>query len=157
VVSMNWKAHLTVGLLLGVCLAYLMDWDLVLVSIISGLGSLLPDIDHKDSKITQILMFTFGVLLIYYLFQHVHLNLSDPMSTVNQLLRLIVMYVIIYFAFVGFLEVVRPRHRGITHTLIANIILVVVVYVYTQSLELSLPLGVGYLSHLLTDRCIKLI
>jgi membrane-bound metal-dependent hydrolase YbcI (DUF457 family) len=50
----------------------------------------------------------------------------------------------------------KPRHRGITHTLVAGGVFSVLIFLLAGTLA-GIVAGVGYLSHLVADSHVKMI
>jgi len=132
------------------------------IIILGGFSALFPDIDLKQSKISRIVT-VFGILAVIYISFISVDYLRVPLSSSNIKLILIwlgefITRIIIYsLAFIGLMTLIRPRHRGITHTLFFTGIYGAVIFILAHSFMLSVYGMVGYLSHLLADRCIKLI
>jgi len=165
---MDWKAHILIGIILT-ALMYLL-WDMFIthenyqsimfwvmglpVLILGGFSALLPDFDHQNSKITQILVFL-GILTILYLsFVSAKVTLDNLAMGLVSVCAKLILYSL---AFIGLLTILRPKHRGITHTLSFSVVYGVAVLAASESLPLAIFGMVGYVSHLLADRCLKII
>ncbi len=148
---MDWKAHIFFGALLGGAGAYLFLGDGLLFvasfAFVSGISALIPDIDERKSKASQILLLALLAAAIV------------AAQTLSQGWDAAVFFVrasLLFVTGVLLLELLRPRHRGITHTLlflaaisIASLILL--------GLPLAAAVFIGCGSHLAVDRCLKLV
>lgn len=109
---MTYKTHIIGGIALA-SIVHMTTLQMTQIEMIGYygctlVGSLLPDIDHPRSIISQ---YTLG---LHYLFS-------------------------------------KCKHRGITHTLLAGVILEVAMIVLFGTYPSIIGLGIGYLSHLLLD------
>lgn len=109
------KTHLTIGILCGaILIKFVKINDIIEFFIYFGLimlGSLLPDIDHKNSKINNKIK-------------------------ISKLLTFII------------------KHRGVTHSILALILLSVLLWRFAGELY-AISLFIGYSSHLLIDAITK--
>ncbi|MEM4348274.1 MAG: metal-dependent hydrolase [Candidatus Anstonellaceae archaeon] len=135
---MKWQAHLLFGLVAGAALGWLLradGWKLASICAISGFFSLLPDIDLDSSKISQI-MRLFLVLVA------IALGLMF-----RSLLVAFLLLAGTWAAWVLF----RPRHRGITHTLIFALVCFAAGFALFGWQE-GLAAFVGVASHIAADK-----
>jgi membrane-bound metal-dependent hydrolase YbcI (DUF457 family) len=155
---MDWRSHVFIGAILGFAIFYLLDetiFALMMLTAFTGLCALVPDLDHDSSKGRQWLDFAF----VGFAFMTVYgsacgtgicLPALDGMGT---MLVTFLAMAGVYFLFFRFF---KPRHRGITHTLVACIAFGVLLYFMTGRM-LALAGLVGYASHLIADNELKFI
>lgn len=144
---MLWKGHFILGFFLFLIIGYFVfdfsDLRVLILSIIAGFSALIPDLDHDLSKSRKWLnkLFPFVSFIVLFIY------LENWYSAI-----LITIFLSgIYFLLFTFL---KPKHRGITHTLFALIVFSIIIYSFDELL--SYAFFVGYLSHLLGDKTIKL-
>ncbi len=145
---MNWRSHVFVGLVFGLVLFYLMNLPIekiILLSVFSALSALVPDLDHKMSKGKSLL----DLIVIAFAF----LFAFSVEKSLEQ--RIIVALALIGSYFVLF-TILKPKHRGITHTLLFGLGYGILIY-FLFDLNYALAGFVGYFSHLLADQHIKII
>lgn len=110
------------------------------------IGSVLPDIDHKNSYVHRAVksFISIGIGLTVALIAPVEMSMKYVLGTVS--------FLATYSSF----SLVKIRHRGFTHSFSFLAIAAstgVIVGVYTGlSVFLGLALGLGVFSHLLLDR-----
>ncbi len=146
---MNYKQHFIIGFLAGLCLSYVSNFSLFYIlfwSLLTGLSALIPDLDHHNSKGTQFLqmgVILFALLLSWQLF--------------SDILQIIGSTVIIYLVFIFIYKILKPRHRGITHTILATLlVLIISMFVFSFTLPQVLFIPLGYFSHLIADGVLKI-
>lgn len=152
----NFKEHLLFGAIIYLLVLYLTPIDRILNNlellsalIVTLIGSVMPDIDHKNSYVyratratlstgTGIIVFTLSPFEIYESF-----GLS------------IVVFTLIY----SLVTIPKIKHRGFTHTITFMLIVTAISTSLTnltiQSPLVGLSLGIGVFSHLLLDREFK--
>lgn len=148
---MDWKSHAIIGTILAAIVFYLLNvslLSLVFLAIFSGFSALLPDIDHKMGKARSLADKAFVVFALIYSFISCGIS-CDLVYFIKTALLLIG----IYFLIITFL---MPRHRGITHSLLFAFLYALVLY-FLINFNLALAGFVGYASHLLADKEIKLL
>lgn len=172
---MNWKSHVLIGIMIAMITYLLYNihteginhsgiTDVVFwisgipIFAFGGFSGLLPDIDHKQSRITRVVV-VFGVLIIAYIS---YASIGAPKDNLLVWFAELTVKIIVYsLAFIGLMTVIRPRHRGITHTFlfaaVYAIIIYMLIYPSAYSFIIAITGFVGYTSHLLADRCIKFI
>jgi len=152
---MNWSAHLFIGLLAGLVLAFFLHIDVAVflpLIFLCGVSALVPDIDHHDSKIRR---FTNYIALLVSLFLALHLR-CDLLSCLFIKWQEIVLYFLaIFSAYSIFMIFFMPRHRGFVHSLVAALIYGIALFILS-GMPAALFGFVGYLSHLLADVEIKI-
>ncbi len=151
---MNWRGHVLFGLVLYAILAYLCHISLTTIIILGPLAmfsAILPDIDLKQSK-ARAIMDIFAVLLaIFYPLAYMYkLNLLKYIQ-VGWISS--AAFIGLYFIAVRFF---MPKHRGFTHTIAATLIYAILIYTVFGWLEGCTAL-IGYSSHLLADKHIRLV
>lgn len=154
---MNWPGHMLIGALAGALVAYFLGADLLTSSLIIGMASisaLAPDIDLDSSKIRHaanlavpLAAFSFAITTscesnIQCVFAHKESILISGLAVVG-----LYMFIMVFL---------KPRHRGIIHTLSAAAVFGILVYILSDS-TFAIAGFAGYFSHLLADRQIKLI
>jgi inner membrane protein len=147
---MDWKAHIAIGAILCLAMAvfalHISDILLLLqLAAFAGLSALVPDLDHAMSKGKQILdiavIIGAGILFI---------------SNMGNLQHAILLSLAVAGAYFVLFTFLKPRHRGITHSVIFSIIYGAMIY-FIMGVNLAIAGFLGYFSHLLADREIKLI
>ena len=118
------------------------DYTLLFEFFVFGaLSALVPDLDHSSSKGRQLLdkVVVAGSLLFFAFLQ----------NALFFALGIIAVYFIIFTFF-------KPQHRGITHSLVACFVFSVLIY-FMFNFNFAVAGLVGYTSHLLADKEIKLL
>ncbi|VVC00749.1 LexA-binding, inner membrane-associated putative hydrolase [uncultured archaeon] len=149
---MNWKTHLLLGAALGAAVCYFLftkdALQVALAAVLAGGSALLPDIDIRNSKASKI---TYLILGGAALVAAAWLSFGSGKGAWEFALYLC--------AIVGGILIVdlliRPRHRGITHSLVALAVVSVCAYA-AAGLLVACAVAVGYFSHLLFDNSVKL-
>lgn len=159
----NYIGHLTVAFIFFVLTLFIypsiVPEGIVGVSIflLTVLGSaLVPDLDHHKSKGTQLLD---KIILIYVIFMCANwfFNLQSKFTfSLDKGLFFVISVIVLYLAWIGFSNMARPKHRGITHTIVSLVVYSVLLF-YLFGLSLAVAAFLGYLSHLVADRHLKLI
>lgn len=152
---MNWKAHATIGALLAVAVLYLLGTrdilSVALIAVFGGLSALVPDLDHESSKGKKLLDFIFipfAIAVAYVSGCGKDICVPD-LSMVILFLAIVGVYSLFFFF-------LKPRHRGITHTVAAALFFAVILY-FLVGFNFALAGFAGYFSHLLADRQVKFI
>lgn len=149
---MDWKAHMLIGCIFGAvggssALSLELP-SLALFSAISGAAALLPDLDLRKSKFSQILYLAAAVAILA-----AAAALSGKGGAVKP--QEFVFYALGLGAALLFLDLlIRPRHRGVMHGILFLCAISAAAY-FTLGVFFALALFLGYLSHLLADMCIK--
>ncbi|MBN2478530.1 metal-dependent hydrolase [Candidatus Micrarchaeota archaeon] len=148
---MNGPEHMFIGFLIfflaGVFLFNFSMTDpyFILLVLFSGFSALVPDIDHHKATMRKwsdkaVPIFSF----VFFFVQTNHFILAMGYAA------------IIFLAYLFYFEYLGPKHRGITHTLIFNAGYTALLF-FTFGFMFAVSGGLGYLSHLLADKHIKLI
>ncbi len=136
----NWKNHAIIGAILSAIVFYFLlnlHEPLILgqLILISAISALIPDVDTEISKGRKLLDAAVIVL-------------AGIIAITSQSW-------ILFFAIVGLYFIIyklfKPKHRGITHTLVACLVFSVLVYV-TAGLMFAISSFIGYFSHLTLDK-----
>lgn len=150
---MDWKSHLFFGAALGAAIAHFALHSeaqaLILFAAISGASALLPDLDTEKSKASQIVGTVAAALL---LIAAAWLALADGRGIAEFALYALALLAAAF----ALAKILRPRHRGMTHGLLFFFAVCAVAYALLGGF-FALAFAAGYFSHLLADRCIKLI
>lgn len=156
---MDWKSHAVIGAFFAIAVLYVFgvqdNFLLVLFGLFGALSALVPDLDHDSSKGRRIL----DVVFVSFAFLAVYLGECGGGICVPQAGKIFPMATL-FFALVGAYFILfrffKPRHRGITHTLVACFVFGVLMYLLL-GLTVALAGIAGYFSHLVADRHVKLI
>jgi len=154
---MNWRPHFVIGALAAALLALVLQSDIFVIflaSIVGGLSALAPDIDHDSSKIRQAADITVPVFGVFFAlsstcYADFQCIASDWRTIIISALAITGLYTIV-------ITYLKPRHRGITHTLVFAAVYFALLYA-VANLSFALFGLAGYVSHLLADRHVKLI
>jgi len=154
-IIMNAKGHLISGFIFSMTIIFLLDYlsiikfvqsieNIFLLILIISSYSLLPDIDHRSSKMTGYLLVIGFVALSLPVIQ-----LSTTIKLINDPLRLLIFSTIILF-----FPILGPRifrHRGIIHSLPVGILAAFLVHWLFSNPLFTIIAFVSYYSHLLAD------
>ncbi|MEM4633867.1 MAG: metal-dependent hydrolase [Candidatus Anstonellaceae archaeon] len=147
---MDWKAHLLFGVAAGFVFANfalsLSAIELAAYLSICGISALLPDLDLRTSKASKVLYLVSAAAILAFAFSLQKTSLHESLFVALSIFGLL--FILDIF--------LRPRHRGITHTFVFLFAVTLVAYFLSDWLWAS-ALFVGYFSHLIADRCLKLI
>ncbi len=147
---MDWKAHIAIAVLLGAAVSYfLFPNEIAVFAVVAGIAGLLPDLDLRKSKGSQLLYaaaLAFAALAAY-------MN-SFAAGKGWQEFLLYFAVVVALLAAADFL--IRPRHRGIMHSILFLLLVSAACFLLFGAM-VALAVFVGFLSHLLADRCIKFV
>jgi membrane-bound metal-dependent hydrolase YbcI (DUF457 family) len=112
-----------------------------------ALASLAPDLDHRKSRVFKtalLVAFLASAVLVY-----------NAMGFVGEIVVRAAVSVAAGLVVCSAIYVLKPRHRGVTHSALASLVFAAVVFVVLQSKSLALFAFVAYASHLLADGEIK--
>ncbi|MCX8197190.1 MAG: metal-dependent hydrolase [Candidatus Micrarchaeota archaeon] len=140
---MRWGAHLLFGVLCSFAAGKalgLPDSQLAPFCAISAFFSLLPDIDAKQSKISGLARGAIALAGILASFA-----LSEGKAE-----RFAFLVLVLFAAIWALEEIARPRHRGITHSLLFAAACVAAVFAVAGEIP-AIAAGIGIMSHLLAD------
>jgi membrane-bound metal-dependent hydrolase YbcI (DUF457 family) len=155
----RWQAHVAVAVVLIVLASAAFGFPapvsvslpFAMLVLACAVSSMVPDLDHERSKGSRSL-FIFLCLAAVVLAASATLTSISPDAVFN--------FAIYSLAQIGALfliiKVLRPKHRGITHSLSALVLFASVVFLISRSPQVTFACFLGYLSHLLADFEIKL-
>ena len=145
---MDWKAHLILGALAGAAVALFAfnsaGEQLFLFCAMSAAAALLPDIDLRKSKISK----------IAYAIAAAAIAAASWLISRGDGEKMLLYAGAMALALLAFDLLARPRHRGITHSLLFLLVLAAAGY-FAFGLFFASALATGYLSHLLADGALK--
>jgi membrane-bound metal-dependent hydrolase YbcI (DUF457 family) len=147
-IFMNRLSHLIAGAMVFLPLsAYVPPGEFLPCAAFCLLGSIFPDIDHRESKISAIVR---KIAIAFLFLAALAIYFEKPILQLGiQALAIGIFAVIATFA--------KPRHRGITHSLIAAFAFSALAYFASGMLEtVAVAAAAGYLSHLLLDFELKI-
>jgi len=156
---MKWKAHAFIGVVLTAAVLYfLVTHDAVLLAVLSafgGLSALLPDLDHESGKGRKVLDMAYVIfaLLISYIGE---CGGSACLPGPDAIVNIAVLFFILVGAYFVIFILLKPRHRGITHTILAGVAFAILAYMAAGT-GAAIAGFVGYFSHLLADRQLKIV
>lgn len=152
----NFKEHLLFGTIIYLLFLYITPVDRILntlellsVLIITLIGSVMPDIDHKNSYVYRASRATLstGTGIIVFVLSPFEIYESFGIG--------IVAFTLIY----SIVTLPKIKHRGFTHTITFMLIITAIstslANFAIQSPLIGLSLGIGVFSHLLLDREFK--
>jgi len=149
---MNSTAHLIAGFVAALAVSMLLNpfgWgaplSLELVAV-AGVGALLPDVDHRQTKIfrfTLALLFVAGVMLAW--------PIAPSLTHSTDLFLNAGIAVAVGAVAAAAFFVLKPRHRGPTHSLAAAIAFAAIVLALTLDRGLGIAAFAAYASHLALD------
>lgn len=130
--------------------------SLLVLVMFAAVTALLPDLDHKMSKGTDLANKAAVILSFVFVGSNTCPSNFACFSEIEKLKSIVfgsLMLIGTYFVFTVFL---RPKHRGITHTLVSCFLFSVLVYL-VLGFNFAVAGLIGYGSHLLADKEIKLL
>lgn len=148
----SYQTHLIAGISLSFLFYYFIadfltpTTDVIFISIFFiFLGSVFPDIDHKNSKIHKMVK-SFVVLFLMIIFA----LLSYPNTT-----AIVLSSSLVGLGTYSFISALKPKHRGVVHSfkfcLASSFLVGIFVYFAFQSIVPGLFFFVSYFSHLILD------
>ena len=150
--DMDWKAHLLVGCIFGAIggssVLGLQLPSLLLFCAISGIAALLPDLDLRKSKSSQLLYAAVAIAIVA-----AAAALSGKGGAM-QPVQFAIYALALGVAFLFLDLLLRPRHRGFMHGILFLAAITAGAY-FALGQFIALALFLGYASHLLADMCIK--
>ena len=154
---MNWRPHFTIGAFAGAILALILQYDIFVIflaGIIGGISALAPDIDHDSSKIRKTADITVPIFGVFFAlsascYADITCIIGDWKSIVISALAITGLYTIV-------ITYLKPKHRGITHTVLFALIYFCLLYT-VANFSFALFGFAGYASHLLADKHVRLI
>lgn len=141
---MNWKQHLYMTLLIGIIITMYFQFPLSLDSlgwlILLGLGSILPDVDLKQSRASGLV---FGLLTLSIIFASWKLFGETAEAFIAFLAGMIILFLAGKF--------LRPSHRTITHSIWFVILSALPIYILWGQF-LATGIAFGMIAHIMEDR-----
>jgi len=156
---MDWRSHALIGAVFALAAGFLLGTDgilqLIFIGIFGALCALIPDLDHDASKGRQWLdLAAVGFSAIMVTRSGCGEWFCVPgLDGLRAMAIAFLALVGVYFLFFRFF---KPKHRGITHTLVACLVFGVLIYIF-DGLTLGLIGMTAYFSHLFADQHIRLI
>ncbi|MEW5996079.1 MAG: metal-dependent hydrolase [Candidatus Micrarchaeota archaeon] len=153
---MNYPGHVLVGIIFGVVFALLIGAEPFLfgsIVFVAAFSALVPDIDHENSKMRK--WMDLGVPICAFLFSYsaacdgIACGVDNWRALLVNTLAITGLYMIV-------MTYMKPRHRGITHTLLLAAGYGVVIWFFSNW-NLGIAAGLGYLSHLVADGEVKVV
>ncbi|MBU2615890.1 MAG: metal-dependent hydrolase [Nanoarchaeota archaeon] len=152
---MNAKGHLLSGFAFSIFVIFLLDYlafvkfsssieNIVLLVLIISFYSLLPDIDHRSSKMTGYFLVIGFAALSISVFQ-----LATTLQLVNDPIKLLIFSTVILF-----FPILGPRvfhHRGIIHSLLIGALATFFIHLLFNNTLFTIIAFASYYSHLLAD------
>ena len=153
---MNWRSHALIGAILVLLAIYFLMGvrDIVQLAYLSALGALCalaPDLDHESSKGRKIADATAVILALWIAYD----STCGGRICLPNILAMALTILIVLGAYFVLFTLLKPRHRGITHTLVACLVFAILIYLLAGPLA-AICGAVGYFSHLLADGLIKI-
>lgn len=157
---MNWRPHLFIGIIVSLVFAVFMHqkfgWYQLTPMIIAqailiiGISPLIPDLDHENGKLHQVLMgigLTIAFVgLVYWLLFGKGFNLLSMTGWNNLIITGIIL------AFVTYTTAQVAHHRGFMHSILFCLLYSVSLYIIVGlSIQLALLGAIGCYSHLIAD------
>lgn len=137
---MDWRSHLAIGIVLSfIAFAFIFGvrdvFVLIPLLLFSGVSALIPDIDHELSVGKRLLdAFAIGIAILVALAARSLLSFFAMLGA----------YFVIF-------KLLKPKHRGITHTPVFCFGFSVLIYL-VAGMDFAIAAFIGYGSHLLADR-----
>lgn len=153
---MNWAGHVLLGIVFGAAFALLIGADAFLfgsIVFVAAFSALVPDIDHDSSKIRGYA--DFGVPICAFLFSYTA-SCNGVACEVENWHPILVSTLAITGLYMIVMTYMKPRHRGITHTLLLAAGYGMAIWFFSN-LEFGVAGLLGYVSHLVADRQMKVI
>ncbi|MFH1786017.1 MAG: metal-dependent hydrolase [Candidatus Micrarchaeota archaeon] len=152
---MNWRSHAIIGAICSAIAVYLLGitnlFEILGFAIFGGLAALAPDLDHDMSKGRKLLDIGFILTSFFVLYwSGCHNKVCIPE------ISLFVVWLAVLGGYFLLFRLFKPKHRGITHTIVATLVFGVLLYLVLDW-RFALVGLIGYLSHLFADKMIKFI
>ncbi len=150
---MNWKLHLAFGVVLGFLVAYFAFNEsligMLLFAGISGVSALLPDLDLRKSKASKL---AYGIVFVLIIGVAGYAAVLGNMG----IEWFFVLALCLLGAFAAIDWFLRPKHRGIMHSILF-LAIAFAAALFLFGLFAASAVFVGYFSHLVLDRQFKLV
>lgn len=157
---MNWREHLVIGVLFTALFFLFIEhtstpFQLILLLVCGGMSALVPDLDHKDSMGKSLLDVGFVVSAGFYSYSS-KCPSGFCLPDVNALGLMVMSFLALVGLYFIFFRFFKPKHRGITHTILFAVLYSVLFFVLFGQ-NFGMAAFIGYFSHLVADSHIKLI
>ncbi|MBI4360950.1 metal-dependent hydrolase [Candidatus Micrarchaeota archaeon] len=116
-------------------------WTLPLFAVVF-LGAILPDVDHKKTRIFKFALVAVAALVFAAAYQTI--SLDNPARAVAAALAAALAAIAV--------SILKPRHRGITHHPLAALVFGLAAYALTREMGVAANGVIAYASHYLSDR-----
>ncbi len=152
----DFKEHVLFGLFFAMIFMYLLKevvslttWEISLGFIMIFLGSVMPDIDHKNSYVHR------AVKAFTSITAALAISIIAPLDFLYRYMAAAITFIAVYLG----ISKIKIKHRGFTHTItFCTLVTSFTVLLSTLFLQTAVPgiaLGLGILSHLVLDREFK--
>jgi len=164
----NWQIHSLIGIILGI-LCVIMNSGLnqntlYAATIATILGALIPDIDHKKSKIRNVFRSLIFIVLLFLLYltlsNYFKISIDISLLASENIILLFLLFAVLVFIssiLTSLVESFIPRHRGPVHRIFAALLYSIIIFgvgvsLGFESVEIIALWGfIGYLSHIFLD------
>lgn len=147
---MDWKAHIAIAVLLGAAVSYFFFPDGVAAfAAVAGVAGLLPDLDLRKSKGSQLLYAAALVFAALAAYANSFAAGKGWWESLPYFAAIVAVLAVADFF-------IRPRHRGVMHSILFLLLVCMACYALFGMMT-AFAVFVGYSSHLLADKCIKLV
>ncbi len=154
---MNWRPHFIIGAFAGAIVALILQLNIFVIflaAIIGGISALAPDIDHDSSKIRKAADITVPIFGVFFSLSSI--CYADVGCIIANWRTIIISALAITGLYTIVITYLKPKHRGITHTLLFALVYFGLLYT-VSNFSFALFGLAGYVSHLVADQHIKLI
>ena len=153
---MNYPGHVLVGVIAGALLALVVAADPFMfftIVFISAFAALVPDIDHENSKMRKFMDLGVPIFGFFFSFSSMCTGVSCGVENWHVLLVNTLAITGLYMILITY---TKPKHRGVTHTLAFAVLFGIALWLFAEPV-FALAGFVGYASHLVADKHIKLV
>lgn len=144
--TMNWRAHLFIGVACGAVAAYLLQLPIIsalFFCAVSAASSLLPDLDIRNSKASQA---TYAAAFLAVVAAAYFLSFAQG----GGFQAFAASFLEIAGALIAIDLIFRPRHRGVLHSAPFALASSAACFLLFGA-QIALSFAIGYLSHLAAD------
>jgi len=156
---MQWKSHAIIAFAFATAVFYfLTDVDLIrliMLGIFAAMSALIPDMDLPQSKarsVSDVIVVALAAVFSYLS----SCNWGFCIPGLNQIWKIAFLALILLGLYFLAMKFIMPRHRGFTHSLVSCLGFSILVFL-AAGMQFAIAGLVGYLSHLIADREIKLV
>ena len=156
---MQWKSHAIIAFVSATAVFYfLTDVDLIrliMLGIFAAMSALIPDMDLPQSKARSISdMIVVAVAAVFSYLSSCNWGFCIP--GLNQIEKIVILALVVIGIYFLAMKFIMPRHRGFTHSLVSCLGFSVLVFL-VAGMQFAIAGLVGYLSHLIADKEIKIL